>query len=354
MKKIFVTIYLVALVSITINYGIVLGGDDVPDLPWNAVNIGCGEYTYQIDSADDLDFFKITLKEDATFLLNGDAEEKIDFDIRNYDEDYSGYFSEYLTFYVKLRERYVHLSAGVYILVVKDSDSYVDSPYSYTFRIDSPKCFVFSTEGIQNPETNDTNSEDGCGSYDEGYQAGLELCRTNPEQCGISTGCSESDLESAKQEGYNVGYNHGYADGRASVDCSSDINASTGCSMIELIAAREEGRQECIDNPSNCGIEECSSEPISSTSYCGSYDFLTNILHIPCVEAGDTSYWLDFSYTGNGLLFDIVNYGTMFSPEQCPTLTTREECEAHSDVCRVEFANIMATVTGYGFRCVPR
>ncbi len=200
-----------------------------------------------------------------------------------------------------------------------------------------------------------------------GIAQGRQQCIDDPSSCDIEVGCSDTDLANARNEGYN----QGYADGQVSVDCSPDINAAidqgrqeciqnpsscgieTGCSDSELASAREQGRQECINSPSSCGIEECSGEPISSTSYCGSYDFITNVLHIPCVEAGDTSYWLDFSYTGNGLLFDIVNYGTMFSPEQCPTLTTREECEAHSDVCRVE------SVTGpfgivTGIQCVPR
>ena len=171
------------------------------------------------------------------------------------------------------------------------------------------------------------------------------------KDCTLEAGCSNEELSDAKDEGYS----QGYADGLASVNCSSVIDAGieqgrqqcienpdscgieTSCSTLELSSARQQGRQECINNPSSCGLAECTSEQyLSATSYCGSYDFITNTLHIPCVEAADSTYWLDFSYTGNGLLFDIVDYGTVFSPEQCSSLSTREECESHLDVCKIE------------------
>ncbi|MBF0232849.1 MAG: LamG domain-containing protein [Desulfamplus sp.] len=41
--------------------------------------------------------------------------------------------------------------------------------------------------------------------YDEGYEAGKQYCINNPEACGWLGGYTQSDLDNARQEGYNSG-----------------------------------------------------------------------------------------------------------------------------------------------------
>jgi len=50
---------------------------------------------------------------------------------------------------------------------------------------------------------------------------------------------------------------------------------------------------------------------IGSASQCASFDFETNILHIPCFSFGNTSYWLDLGLatTDQAIQFNIANYG---------------------------------------------
>ncbi len=111
-----------------------------------------------------------------------------------------------------------------------------------------------------------------------------------------------------------------------------DINSGT-CSQSELDAKYEAGKQYCIDNPEECGIStgdggytkadldakyqegftagkkttcDTSNPPVSDDN-CASFNMFTNILHIPCLDLGD-SYWLDLTLQGQHL--EISDFGT--------------------------------------------
>ncbi|MEA1969006.1 MAG: hypothetical protein U9N77_12410 [Thermodesulfobacteriota bacterium] len=43
--------------------------------------------------------------------------------------------------------------------------------------------------------------------YDKGFEAGKQYCINNPEACGCIGGYTQSDLDNARQEGYNSGCN---------------------------------------------------------------------------------------------------------------------------------------------------
>ncbi len=79
-------------------------------------------------------------------------------------------------------------------------------------------------------------------------------------------------------------------------------SCTSGCSETELQKNYKEGfeagKKYCMEHPSECGISCGGTLPIvnQSTDNCATFDFLKNVLHIPCfsMEKGDT-YWLDLN-----------------------------------------------------------
>ena len=97
------------------------------------------------------------------------------------------------------------------------------------------------------------------------------------------------------------------------------------CSQKTLDAQYEAGKQFCIDNPVECGwtggegytkadldtkyqegftagknsICDTSNQPPVSDDNCAAFDIFTNTLHVPCFNAGSSTYWLDWELTGS-------------------------------------------------------
>jgi hypothetical protein len=54
---------------------------------------------------------------------------------------------------------------------------------------------------------------------------------------------------------------------------------------------------------------------VDETAQCATFDFLTNTLHIPCLNLGTTSYWLDLGLVGyDPITFEIKNFGDNGTP----------------------------------------
>ena len=112
-----------------------------------------------------------------------------------------------------------------------------------------------------------------------------------------------------------------------------ELYNESACSQSELDAKYEAGKQYCIDNPEECGIStggggytkadldakyqegftagkkttcDTSNPPVSDDN-CASFNMFTNILHIPCLDLGE-SYWLDLTLQGQHL--EISDFGT--------------------------------------------
>ncbi len=117
-------------------------------------------------------------------------------------------------------------------------------------------------------------------------------------------------------------------EGERTSDLSSD--SETSCSQAELDAQFEAGKQYCIDNPAACGIStgggytqsdldaeyqsgynaglsECSDENITPATLSNGLD-----MHIPMLQFGTMSLWVDFVYVGesNGdFIWKLAKYG---------------------------------------------
>lgn len=114
----------------------------------------------------------------------------------------------------------------------------------------------------------------GCPSigtgYDEGVEAGKQFCKDNPAACGLENSGS---------------YDRGYAAGNDGCDecpAPGDDRYDEG-----YAAGLTEGRAGCNTTPPTDG--------------CASFDLFTNILHVPCLDMGAVSYWLDLELQGNHL-----------------------------------------------------
>ena len=221
------------------------------------------------------------------------------------------------------------------------------------------------------------SAEDLKSAKEEGYKEGKQFCIKDPSKCGIDTSCPtykcdcSEDIAKAKEEGYD----DGYADGkdyckRNPQECGIDIECPPceceGSSYLESSAeeseciysasaekkAKEEGYEEgkryCKDHPSACGIDTECPPCESEETECGYYDFISSILHLPCVEVGEENYWLDLMlHADEGVVFTLEDYGINFNPEDCEGLS-EEECNSHLDVCKLEpIHGIFGVVTGY-------
>lgn len=75
------------------------------------------------------------------------------------------------------------------------------------------------------------------------------------------------------------------------------------CTEEELDAAFQEGFE--------AGLEVCGEDPEpGDDGDCATFDFFTNTLHIPCLDAGPITYWLDLELIGgDSVLLELKSYG---------------------------------------------
>jgi hypothetical protein len=65
------------------------------------------------------------------------------------------------------------------------------------------------------------------------------------------------------------------------------------------------GQEACRKNPASCGIDV---SPGASGGKCTSFDFINNVLHIPCLQG--TPYWIDLSLTNaDPVTLELKDYG---------------------------------------------
>ena len=103
---------------------------------------------------------------------------------------------------------------------------------------------------------NDDRYQEG---YENGLEAGKQLCINDPAACGISIAGD-----------YQAGYEAGFA----------------------------------------AGQESCGEIPNIESSKCANFDFFTNSLHIPCFSSGTSSYWLDLKIINdNPVQLELTNFG---------------------------------------------
>lgn len=89
-------------------------------------------------------------------------------------------------------------------------------------------------------------------------------------------------------------------------------NSTNTCSESELSAQYEAGKQYCIDNPEDCGIDVGSNyhtgydqgyidgqAACKDSDNCSTFEVFSNTLHIPCFDGGSATYWLDLELTGS-------------------------------------------------------
>ncbi len=125
-------------------------------------------------------------------------------------------------------------------------------------------------------------------------------------ECDSSNQCSQTDLDSKYNEGYNKGYEAGkkYCQNNPSACGISTTPSTTNCSS-EYNKGYEAGKNSCESSQSSTTIIS------NSTDNCATFDFITNTLHIPCFSAGSKSYWFDFSLTNsNPVTLQMKKYGT--------------------------------------------
>ena len=92
------------------------------------------------------------------------------------------------------------------------------------------------------------------------------------------------------------------------VDVKDEASGDT-CDQAVLDAARqkgyEAGRQACIDDPASCGLAPGNGS--GSGEGCATFDLIANKLHIPCLDIGATSYWIDLTLSGADPVTLILN-----------------------------------------------
>jgi len=95
------------------------------------------------------------------------------------------------------------------------------------------------------------------------------------------------------------------------------IQGNGGCSD-EILKEKynegfEAGKKFCQEHPSECGIT-CGGEStpsITNTNNCATFDFINNVLYVPCFTTGTgDSYWLEFKLTNtNPVSLELKNAG---------------------------------------------
>ena len=100
----------------------------------------------------------------------------------------------------------------------------------------------------------------GCSQseLDEKYQSGIDYCKNNPEKCGLF---SKTDIDVAKQNGYQDGKTDGYDDGysKGVIDGKNSCPAPTVCpvTQTDVDVAKQNGYQDgyskgVIDGKNSC------------------------------------------------------------------------------------------------------
>ncbi len=132
-------------------------------------------------------------------------------------------------------------------------------------------------------------------------------CRT--EECNGISDCSQEELSAQYDAGKQFCIDN---PGDCGINIDNDYNEGL-----------EAGKQFCKDNPAACGLEAADSdsggadseddsgddndEDIGNTGNCATFDFITNTLHVPCLDAGPVNYWIDMQLQGGHLT--IQEYG---------------------------------------------
>ncbi len=152
--------------------------------------------------------------------------------------------------------------------------------YHFSGQIDDIRIYnrmLVESEILQLYNENSCSESCSQAELDAQYQAGRHSCIDNPESCGLITNNNEPCTQVIT---------YGQV---PNVDCW--VMFPTPCDVPD-------GWQTTNEEPNvMCG--SCDNQPHITDDNCATFDIFSNTLHVPCFNAGSSTYWLDWELTGS-------------------------------------------------------
>lgn len=126
--------------------------------------------------------------------------------------------------------------------------------------------------------------------------------------------CSEADVASCQSDADCIMYGGYWYDNRCNIEpcnaqylsiCPDEESCNNAGGYWSSVKAF------CFNGDIADLEAGCPTNTNTTTQGCANFDFFTNSVHIPCLTAGDASYWLDLKLINNNpVQLELSNFGT--------------------------------------------